>query len=74
MHKDLFIYIFSDYIFFFLAVKNEEIHAKQLLRTLTFLEKLFLIVLFFDTAVCLTREADSDENRHGQQIYLRVRG
>lgn len=38
MHKDLFIYIFSDYIFFFLAVKNEEIHAKQLLRTLTFLE------------------------------------
>lgn len=38
MHKDLFIYIFSDYIFFFLAVKNEEIHAKQLLRTLTFLK------------------------------------
>lgn len=38
MHKDLFINIFSDYIYIFLAVKNEEIHAKQLLRTLTFLE------------------------------------
>lgn len=29
---------------------------------------------FYHTALCLTRETDSNENRHGQQIYLRVGG